>query len=547
MAAETATNQVSTEFEITPDMVNAFARLTGDYNSMHMDTEVARKSRYRRTIVHGMLPFSFISLVQTCFPDQAVCFRTLATRFNRPIFTGDIVALELTFSRNDDNSYAIKGKWYRKGEDEPLLSTKGTFDLVTEATHTEQKDGDTRDCFLLEPVTENQYTIDDMEAQEEVLHVEMSNALIRQYGRDILSHASPENIPPDVCPDLITTLLLSTMVGMRLPGRYATFTRFNIAFENRIPLHQACTLRAALVKVSRAAEQIEAEFTVECGGQPAATGKFGVMLAPPPRTMPTCVEIQQQHMDFGLSGKVALITGASRGIGETAAKLLSMLGTKTIITYFHGKSDAERIVDDIRAAGGDAFAAQCDVRDDEQISNLLAEVIERYGRIDILVNNAVKEFTPKDVTELDWEDYLGEMEVSVKGLHACCSTVIPIFKKAGGGKIINMSTVAVTHPVARQSCYITAKSAVEGYTRSLAVEVAKHNIQVNLVVPNMTETDLVSVIPALFREKIAEARPYKRHVYPIEVAQCIAYLASDWSNAMTGQKVVLNLGEPPFA
>ena len=122
-----------------------------------------------------------------------------------------------------------------------------------------------------------------------------------------------------------------------------------------------------------------------------------------------------------------------------------------------------------------------------------------------------------------------------------------LFKNNGGGKIINLSTVAVDNPVAGQSRYITAKSAVTGYTKSLAKELMKFNIQANLVVPNMTDTDLVSVLPSMYKDKIAESRPYGRHVYPVEVAQSIVFLASNWSDAITGQKLVLNLGEPPFA
>jgi len=252
-------------------------------------------------------------------------------------------------------------------------------------------------------------------------------------------------------------------------------------------------------------------------------------------------------MDFGLAGKVALVTGASRGIGETTAKLFAMYGVKTVVCYFRGKADAQAIIKDITTAGGGAIAVQCDLTDDAQVVSMIQLVSKNYGDINILVNNAVREFTPKDVLELDWNDYLREMEVSIKGMHACCKAVIPMFKKAGQGKIINLSTIAVANPVSGQSRYITAKSAVEGYTKSLAVELAPFNIQANLVVPNMTDTDLISVIPALFRDRIAKERVTQRHIQPVEVAQCIVYLASSWADAMNGQKIVLNLGEPPFA
>jgi NAD(P)-dependent dehydrogenase (short-subunit alcohol dehydrogenase family) len=120
-------------------------------------------------------------------------------------------------------------------------------------------------------------------------------------------------------------------------------------------------------------------------------------------------------------------------------------------------------------------------------------------------------------------------------------------KARGGGKIVNLSSVAVDNPVSGQSRYITAKSAVLGYTKSLAVELAKFGIQANVIVPNMTDTDLIASIPTAYRDKLAASRPSKRHVQPIEVAQAVVFVASKWSSAITGQKVVLNLGEPPFA
>jgi len=217
------------------------------------------------------------------------------------------------------------------------------------------------------------------------------------------------------------------------------------------------------------------------------------------------------------------------------------------VNYYHGKNDAERIVHEIEEAGGEARAIRCDISQEEEVKHFIEAVVTRFGRIDVLVNNAVGEFTSKSVLDLTWEDFLQEMEVSVKGLHVCCQAVIPKMKELGRGKIINMSTVALDNPVVGQSRYITAKSAVVGYTKSLAKELAQYNIQVNLVVPNMTDTDLVSGIPSAYKEKMAASNPYKRHVMPIEVAQSIAFLASNWSNAMTGQKLVLNLGEVPFA
>ena len=292
---------------------------------------------------------------------------------------------------------------------------------------------------------------------------------------------------------------------------------------------------------------IKTEVAIECNGEKIAQGRIESLVNPPPVQMLTCEQINRKGLsDLGLKGKIALVTGSSRGIGETTAKLLAMLGCKVVITYYKGKDDAQKIAADIHANGGTAIVRQCDVTNEESVSALF-DAISEVGEIDILVNNAVKEFSSSDLESLNWEDFLGELQVTLKGAHLCCKHAIPVFKNKKAGKIINLSTIAVSNPPTGQAKYISAKSALEGYTKSLAKDLVKYNIQSNVVVPNMAETDLVSSIPTAYRAKIAHSRPYGRHIRPIEVAQSIAFLASSWSDAITGQKIVLNLGEPPYA
>lgn len=540
--------KLSIELQITQKMIESFARFSGDYNSMHMNVEVARKSRFRRTIVHGMLPFSFLSFIKQEFPQQQIAFTELSAHFNKPVYVDDTISLDINIQQKNDNLYSFQGSWHRKSNNELLLLAKGKIVAVDgKPDSAATANNSNRNSFLLSPTSENQYLIKELNKQHETLDFSITTELAEQFSAQVHNATNEAGNVLQPCTNLLATLLLSTMVGMRLPGRYATFTRFNIKFSESLALQKNYKLHAMLTKVSVDAEHIDANCEIRVEDKIYATGKYEVVLNSPPKVMLSSAQIKRTAMDFGLAGKVALVTGASRGIGETTAKLFAMHSVKTVVCYFRGQSDAETIVEDITQAGGEALAVQCDLTDEAQVSEMIQKVIDRFGNIDILVNNAVREFTPKDVMELDWKDYLQEMEVSVKGMHACCKAVIPMFKKAGQGKIINLSTIAVANPVSGQSRYITAKSAVEGYSKSLAVELSRFNIQVNLVVPNMTDTDLVSVIPALFRDKIANERASNRHVLPIEIAQSIIYLASNWSSAMTGQKIVLNLGEPPFA
>jgi 3-oxoacyl-[acyl-carrier protein] reductase len=259
-----------------------------------------------------------------------------------------------------------------------------------------------------------------------------------------------------------------------------------------------------------------------------------------------CDEIRQKYLSLGLKNKVALVTGASRGIGEATAKLLAMQGCRVVVNYRKGQADAEKIVADIVRNGGQAMAFGADISDEKQVQSMITATQEKWGSIDILVNNAVRDFQSKPLLETDWSDYLGELDVSLKGLHNVCKAVIPSMRESGAGKIVNLASILTEMPIVVQNKYITIKNAIIGFTRSLAVELLQDGIQVNALLPNMTETSLLSHISRAYLEKIGSERGFGRNLQPIEVAQNIVYLVSDWSTPMTGQRVILNLGEAPY-
>ena len=172
--------------------------------------------------------------------------------------------------------------------------------------------------------------------------------------------------------------------------------------------------------------------------------------------------------------------------------------------------------------------------------------MRELGDIDILVNNAIGEFQPRPATDVTWEDFLEELEVSVKGMHSCCRQVIAGMRVRNQGKIINIGSAITDAPAPSQAKYITIKSAIVGYTRSLAVELAPDGIQVNLVSPQMVETSLIATLPPTLVKKLGEETAAGRLLQPIEVAQAILFLASSWSNAMSGERLLLNQGQAPF-
>jgi 3-oxoacyl-[acyl-carrier protein] reductase len=203
-------------------------------------------------------------------------------------------------------------------------------------------------------------------------------------------------------------------------------------------------------------------------------------------------------------------------------------------------------VDEIRAEGGEAAAMAADVTDAGAVESMIRTAVQRYGAIHVLVNNAARDYRPIPFLRLSWDDVQRDLDVIARGAFLCCQRVIPHMIEQGGGKIVNISSVAVDNPPPDQAKYVMAKSALVGLTRSLSVEFAARNIQVNLVVPNFVETDLVAHVAQGFRGKIARDTPMQRLASPIEVAQAVVFLASSFASFTTGQKIMVTGGGAPY-
>ena len=536
-------------FHVDAALVEAFAALSGDRNALHLDAAFARRSRYRERVAHGMVATAHLARLGAQFPEHAVRFRALEGRFAAPVPLGTTLRLEVELAAPEagDEAAAEPGERafeavWRGADGGSVLQVSGRMALLPRPALDAGGDAGGDACLLVAPTVELERGAAALEGASEVLELAVTGAALQALGR---LTGLPPAVP--VCPNLAATLALSTLVGMRLPGRYATFTSFALAFDADVAPGVPLRLEGQVRKVSAASETLIAGVRLTQQAGSIAAGEVRALVNPPPRRLLGAAEIKARHTGLGLAGKVVVVIGASRGIGETAAKLFAMHGALVVVHYFRGRADAEAIVADIEAAGGRALAFGCDIRDEAAVEAFLAAAAEAMGGIDVLVNNAVVDVSSAPLEELGWVDLDRELAVSLKGLHACCRAAIPLMKSRGGGRIINVSTVYTGQPVKGQGKYVTAKAAVEGYTKSLAIELARDNIQVNLVVPAMTETDLLAAIPSDYIRRAGRARAMQRNLQPIEVAQAMVYLASSWTSGMSGQKVVLNLGEPPFA
>src|SRR5579872_3119274 len=241
-----------------------------------------------------------------------------------------------------------------------------------------------------------------------------------------------------------------------------------------------------------------------------------------------------------LEGKTAIVTGAGRGIGSAIARELGETGANVIVNYSTSASSAEELAEEIRTLGPKALAIQADVTDIEQVRNMVNQVMETFGQIDILVNNAgiTRDKTLKNMSRENWDEV---MHVNLGSVFNCTKMVLPHMLERKSGKIVNISSFVALAGNVGQANYAATKAGIIGFTKSVALEVARHGITVNAVCPGFTETDMLWEVPENIRERILERIPMHRFGTSEEIAACVRYIATE-GDYMTAQAISINGG-----
>lgn len=241
-----------------------------------------------------------------------------------------------------------------------------------------------------------------------------------------------------------------------------------------------------------------------------------------------------------LKNKVAIVTGASKGIGASIAKELAKEGALVAVNYSSSKEGAERVVDEIAREGGKAIAVQANVFNKKEIERLFAETKKAFGKIDVLVNNAgIYEFGPLE--EVTKESFYKHFDINVLGLLYACQEAAKYFG-TDGGSIINISSCVTSVTPPNSSVYTATKAAVDGITKSLAKELGPRNIRVNSINPGMVETEGANAggfIESDFRKQVEAQTPLGRIGQPIDVAPAAVFLASQDSSWVTGENWII--------
>ncbi len=241
-----------------------------------------------------------------------------------------------------------------------------------------------------------------------------------------------------------------------------------------------------------------------------------------------------------LDGAVAVVTGASRGLGRAIAEELGRGGAKVVVNYSRSKEPAEELVSQLSEDGSEAVAIQADVSDAEQAQRLIDESIEKFGRIDVLVNNAGIN-RDKTLKKLSIEDWDTVVQTDLNSAFYTVHAALPQMMEQESGSIINMSSFVGEAGNVGQANYAAAKAGLLGFTKTAAQELARYGITVNALCPGFIETDMVANIPEEAREKLLKTVPLGRFGKPEEIARAVRYLVED-GDYITGQSLDINGG-----
>jgi 3-oxoacyl-[acyl-carrier protein] reductase len=246
-------------------------------------------------------------------------------------------------------------------------------------------------------------------------------------------------------------------------------------------------------------------------------------------------------MSAELKDKVALVTGASRGLGRAIAIKLASMGAKVAVNYLANDADATKVKQMITDQGGESVAVKADVADSEAVKNMVRQIVEKWGKIDILVNNAgiTRDGLLPRMSDKDWDEVIN---TNLRGAYLCTKFALRSMMNQPWGRIINISSLAGIVGNQGQANYSASKGGLIAFTKSVAREVGSRNITANVIAPGFFMTDMTDKLPPEVREAILARIPLKRYGTPEDLAELAAFLAGESSGYITAQVISIDGG-----
>jgi 3-oxoacyl-[acyl-carrier protein] reductase len=362
------------------------------------------------------------------------------------------------------------------------------------------------------------------------LHVDPTYASTTEFGRCVVH-------------GMLLASLFSRLVGMYLPGKHALYLGQDLAFRKPVLVGELVKASAKVTAKNEGTRTLLLateirnleDKSVVSGSAKVKLRDTAVVAADASPQAPTSLTADRP---------VALITGASRGIGATIAATLGSRGANVAVNYYRSESRAEQLVDAIRKSGGDAVALQGDVRKPDDVARIIESTRQRFGRLDWVVNAAIDSIPSKPFMEMEWSDFQGHFEYQIKSALHVCQAAFPLLKQSTHAAIVNiLSQVTADQPPPRVSDYVSAKYALMGLSKALAVEWAEHQIRVNMISPGLVQTDLTQHYHDRLFKMEASRTPLKRIAQPSDIAHAAAFLLSKDASFLTGVNLSVTGGQ----
>ena len=342
---------------------------------------------------------------------------------------------------------------------------------------------------------------------------------------------------------LLHASMLSGLFGTKLPGSGALCLSHAFDFTKPVFIGDTVEAVGTVLSMDPVTRVIDVKTEIiNQHGERVLDGKAKVKVL---RLAPAARPLQAQRfkpMANLLTGQVALVTGASRGIGRAIADTLAAHGATVWINYNRSQGAAESLAGEIKAEGGSAFTVKADVTKDDEVTAMI-DAVAQQGAIDILVNNAGPKIHSASFEELSWADMQAALEQIIGGVFRVTQAAVPHLKEKRG-KIVNVLAAAVLGRTAHNWLpYITAKGALLSFSKNLAQELGPSGVRVNMVSPSLVDTDLVSNIPEKMRQMTVGRTPLRRLATAEDVAGAVLFFVSPYAEFVTGDNMLVTGGE----
>lgn len=389
----------------------------------------------------------------------------------------------------------------------------------------------------------NDIKIGDKEKLTHIITIDDIEKFVELTGDDNKLHvdakfASKTNFKKPVVHGMLGASFISTIIGTKLPGDGALWFSQSLDFLLPVRIGDKLTVVAEVIKKNDKEKIIELKTDIFNQNKQIVTRGFAKVKVVEPE-VPNVMYSEK----IKIKEKTALIVGGTGGIGRAACIQLAKDGFNIIVHYHKNKKLADEIKSDVEKLKRKVLIVKADILNDLEIKDMISKSLRTFDQISIVVNCAAEVIPNIKFQDLEWSDFQKQLDSNIKSTFTIVKEILPVMIKNGYGKIINIGSFSIDKPNNEWASYITAKSALSGLTKSMAIEFAPKGIRVNLVTPSLINTELTADIPEKIKLLTAAQTPLRRLANTSDVAGAISFLASEKSDFITGENIRVNGGQ----